>query len=230
MKRSSRFRRNERLIFARFAAISFVAPRPGEVFLFVPRSGLAQSLMLAAPASLFLRRDDGQSKANRYTGQDAGNAVKKRREGAKAMPSAAYDETGLSEHQREILLAARAIIRARYRAGWHVVGAALRTRSGNIYTGVHLEAYVGRVAVCAEAVAIGAAVTAEGNGGIETIVAVRHPGTERPDDEIGVVAPCGMCRELIGDYDPNALVLVPQGGSVVATPIGLLLPQKYSRG
>lgn len=62
-----------------------------------------------------------------------------------------------------LIEAARAAIAARYRPDWHVVGAALRLRSGEIVTGVHLEANVGRIAVCAEAVAIGRAVTEIGS-------------------------------------------------------------------
>jgi hypothetical protein len=60
-----------------------------------------------------------------------------------------------------LIAAARDAITARYRPDWHVVGAALRTRAGRVFTGVHLEANVGRIAVCAEAVALGA----RGDGG-----------------------------------------------------------------
>ena len=52
----------------------------------------------------------------------------------------------------------------------------MRTRSGKIFTGVNLDAYLGRMAVCAEAVALGRAVVETGgDAGIDTIVAVRHP-------------------------------------------------------
>ncbi|MGB6655131.1 MAG: cytidine deaminase, partial [Xanthobacteraceae bacterium] len=40
-------------------------------------------------------------------------------------------------------------IKQRYRDDWQEVGAALRTRSGKIFTGVNLDAYLGRMAVCA---------------------------------------------------------------------------------
>jgi cytidine deaminase len=100
-------------------------------------------------------------------------------------------------------------------------------RSGRILLGVHLECYVGRVAVCAEAVAIGRAVT-EGDGGeIETIVAVRQ--SSGSDVEPGVVAPCGMCREMISDYAPYARVIMPGSTEVVIRPISLLLPDRYLR-
>lgn len=130
----------------------------------------------------------------------------------------------------ELVEAARAIIRERYRADWQVVGAALRTRAGLIFTGVNLDAYLGRMQVCAEAVALGRAITECGNGGIETIVAVRHPDPTEPDQTIAVVSPCGSCRELIWDYDRNARVIVPSAHGATVTTIGELLPNKYSRG
>ena len=105
----------------------------------------------------------------------------------------------------------------------------MRTRDGRIYTGVNLDAYLGRMAVCAEAVALGRAVTEVGETGIETIVAVRHPEPTEPDQTIAVVSPCGSCRELIWDYDRNARVIVPSGNGPGIVTIGELLPNKYSR-
>ena len=136
----------------------------------------------------------------------------------------------LSKKDQDLIDAATKAIKARYRNDWQEVGAALRTRDGRIVTGVNLDAYVGRGAVCAEAVAIGTALTAEGDKGIDTIVAVRHPKPGEPG-EIAVVSPCGACRELIHDYDAQARVIVPNGkkGPEVTT-IGELLPNKYRRG
>jgi cytidine deaminase len=136
----------------------------------------------------------------------------------------------LSKADRELIDAATAAIKQRYRDDWQEVGAALRTRSGKIYTGVNLDAYLGRMAVCAEAVALGRAVIDLGDAGIETIVAVRHPPPQHKDQTIAVVSPCGACRELIFDYDPKARVIVPNGKSSGAVPIGALLPNKYKRG
>jgi cytidine deaminase len=135
----------------------------------------------------------------------------------------------LSERDRELIAAASAAIKRRYRYDWQEVGAALRTRDGRIYAGVNLDAYLGRMAVCAEAVALGQAVTEVGETGIETIVAVRHPDPEEPDQEIAVVSPCGSCRELIWDYDRNARVIVPSADGPVVAGIRELLPNKYSR-
>ena len=136
----------------------------------------------------------------------------------------------LSEADKELIVAATAAIKERYRYDWQEVGAALRTRSGKTFTGVNLDAYLGRMAVCAEAVALGRAVVDLGDAGIDTIVAVRHPPPEQKDRSIVVVSPCGACRELIFDYDRRARVIVPNGTSPAVVPISELLPNKYSRG
>ncbi|MGB3745089.1 MAG: cytidine deaminase [Xanthobacteraceae bacterium] len=138
--------------------------------------------------------------------------------------------TRLGKADEELIAAARATIKRRYRGDWQEVGAALRTRSGKIFTGVNLDAYLGRMAVCAEAVALGHAVVDLGDAGIDAIVAVRHPAPQDKDQTIAVVSPCGACRELIFDYDPQARVIVPNGKSPSIVPIGDLLPNKYTRG
>jgi cytidine deaminase len=135
----------------------------------------------------------------------------------------------LSAQDIELMEVARAVIRRRYRNDWQEVGAALRTRTGRIFTGVNLDAYLGRMAVCAEAVALGQMVTEVGETGIDVIVAVRHPRSSEADQTVAVVSPCGSCRELIWDYDRDARVIVPgENGPTVAS-IGDLLPNKYVR-
>ncbi len=136
----------------------------------------------------------------------------------------------LRKADNELVAAAIAAIKQRYRYDWQEVGAALRTRSGKIFTGVNLDAYLGRMAVCAEAVALGRAFVDLGDTGIDTIVAVRHPDPDEKDQSIAVVSPCGACRELIFDYDRNARVIVPNGRSAAVVPIADLLPNKYRRG
>lgn len=135
----------------------------------------------------------------------------------------------LTARDLELIEAASEAIRRRYRYDWQEVGAALRMRSGKIFTGVSLDAYLGRMAVCAEAVAIGQAITNSGETAIETIVAVRHPPPEEKDRPIAVVSPCGACRELIWDYDRNARVIVPAPNGCEVIAIDDLLPNKYSR-
>ena len=136
----------------------------------------------------------------------------------------------LKKQDKELIEAATQAISKRYRNDWQEVGAAMRTRDGRIVTGVNIDAYIGRIAVCAEAIAIGRAITETGDRGIETIVAVRHPKPDEPG-KIAVVSPCGICRELIHDYDAKAKVIVPNGSRAPKlVKIGELLPNKYRRG
>lgn len=118
---------------------------------------------------------------------------------------------------KELIENARSIITKRFKEDYHHVGAALRTKSGKVFSSVHLEAYVGRVAVCAEAIAIGMA-AAVGDTDLETIVAVDRKGR--------VVPPCGICRELISDYVPGCRVIITEAEIMT---ISKLLPRKYQR-
>ena len=136
----------------------------------------------------------------------------------------------LSAKDRELIAAARDAIKQRYRNEWQEVGAALRTRDGRIITGVNIDAYLGRMAVCAEGVALGRVITDLGEAGIDTIVAVRHPKPGEKDRTIAVVSPCGSCREIIHDYDAKARVIVPNGDVPTIATIAELLPNKYVRG
>lgn len=126
----------------------------------------------------------------------------------------------LSDANRQLIEAARDIVRRHGREGYHHIGAALRTRGGKTFSAVHLEANVGRIAVCAEAVALGMA-AATGDTDVEAIVAVNRAGD--------VVAPCGMCRELVSDYAPQATVIVSGEEGPEEVAIGDLLPRKYRR-
>jgi cytidine deaminase len=133
------------------------------------------------------------------------------------MPLEAADE--------ELIAAARAVMARHYQPFWHTVAAALRGRDGRIWTGVHLGATVGRLQICAEAVALGRAIL-DGDGSIAVAVAVRHPKPDEEAREIAVVSPCGACREMIFDYAPDALVIVP---GPVKLPVRALLPVPYQR-
>jgi len=112
--------------------------------------------------------------------------------------------------------------------GRHEVATALRTADGGIYTGVHLEGSCRRSSICAEGVALGAA-----RGGLEpgtpllvdTIVSVQI----KPADQFRIIAPCGVCRELISDYSPDATVWLTGDAGPIAMRALDLLPEKTRR-
>jgi cytidine deaminase len=135
---------------------------------------------------------------------------------------------GLSLDDLELVEAARATIARHYRPFWHMVAAALRSRDGRIWTGLHLGATVGRMQVCAEAIAVGRLIL-EGDGTIECAVAVRHPKEGELRQEITVVPPCGACREMLTDFDPGAHVIVPGPAGLTRVPLPYLLPLPYQR-
>ncbi|MEY9869584.1 cytidine deaminase [Peribacillus sp. B2I2] len=61
----------------------------------------------------------------------------------------------MNESDRDLIEAASAKIRDFYEENRHHVGAALKTKSGKIVAAVHIESYIGRVTVCAEAIRLG---------------------------------------------------------------------------
>lgn len=134
----------------------------------------------------------------------------------------------LTAEDRALVDAARALIRERYVENRHHIAAALRTRSGTIYTGLHLDTYVGRASVCAEAVAVGTAMAA-GDRDIVAIVSVRHPRPRDANQTIQVVSPCGICREMLTDFAPDCRIIIPRDGGLAAVAPAELLPNKYFR-
>ncbi|WP_374655042.1 cytidine deaminase [Dongia sp.] len=134
----------------------------------------------------------------------------------------------LSRADQELLSAATDFIRSRYLENRHHIGAAVRGASGRIYLGLHLDTYVGRCSVCAEAVALGSALSA-GETEIDAIVSVRHPRPKELHAEPRVVSPCGICREMLTDFAPRSEVIIARGEGLTRVPVSQLLPEKYRR-
>jgi cytidine deaminase len=134
----------------------------------------------------------------------------------------------LSEADHALIAAAHDVLARHYRPFWHTVAAAIRARDGRIWTGLHLGATVGRLSICAEAVALGRALL-EGDGTIDTVVAVRHPKPDEADRELAVVPPCGACREMFLDHCADALVIMHGPAGLTKLPVRTLLPSPYRR-
>jgi len=134
----------------------------------------------------------------------------------------------LTIEDEQLIEEAKAVISKYYQLNKHHVGAALRTKSGKVFTAVHLEANVGRVAVCAEAIALGKAIS-EGENEFTTIVAAMRSNQNEQQEEIYVVSPCGMCRELISDYGPDVQVIFVDNGELKKVFVSELLPGKFTR-
>lgn len=134
----------------------------------------------------------------------------------------------LTSNDFQLIEEAKKKITSLYEDDKHHVAAALHTKSNKIVSAVHLEAYNGRVSVCAEAIAIGSAISS-GDSEFDTIVAVRHPYSDEENRELHVVSPCGICRELVSDYSPDCFVIMDIDGELQKTSIKELLPLKYIR-
>ena len=137
-------------------------------------------------------------------------------------------ERALADADLALVEAARSVLRRHYRPFWHTVGAALRGRDGRVWTGIHLGATVGRLSVCAEAVALGRAIL-DGDGTVELAVAIRHPKPDEAERALAVVSPCGACREMLLDFDPGAEIIVGPPDALRRVPVAALLPTPYRR-
>src|ERR1700709_2788251 len=125
----------------------------------------------------------------------------------KRLNDAILPDVALTDGDHELIAAANAVLEVHYRPFWHMVAAAIRSKDGRIWTGLHIGTTVGRLSVCAEAVAFGRALL-DGDGTIQTAVAVRHPKPEEANRELAVVPPCGAWWESVLDQAPGASIIV----------------------
>ncbi|MGW3649464.1 cytidine deaminase [Streptomyces sp. NPDC000878] len=138
--------------------------------------------------------------------------------------------SSMSTDDAELLATAQELLARVWQHGRHEVATALRTADGRIHTGVHMEGSCRRSSVCAEGVAMGAARGALPGGtalGITSVVSVQI----KPAGQFRIIAPCGVCRELISDYCPDATVWVTTVDGDEPVPLRALdlLPEKSRR-
>jgi cytidine deaminase len=123
------------------------------------------------------------------------------------------------ERQSLIDLANEARRRAYAPYSNYQVGAALRTRSGRIYTGCNVENAAYPHCMCAERVAIFKAVS-EGEKEFE-VIAVTTPNGG---------SPCGGCRQVMAEFGLDTIVLIAGGDGrlIQETTVGELLPVAFT--
>ncbi|MFI9587787.1 hypothetical protein ACIHCQ_39660 [Streptomyces sp. NPDC052236] len=126
---------------------------------------------------------------------------------------------------RTVVAAAFAAISSRYVLARHQIAAAILDGNGGIHLGLHVDAMVGRAAVCAEAGALSAARLAT-SAPLIAVAAVRYP---KPTEtaQARIVPPCGLCRELLLDHAPALRAVVHDGPEARLAPMADLLPHKY---
>ena len=129
--------------------------------------------------------------------------------------------SNLSEEERTALIALANEARRRAYAPYshYHVGAALRTKSGRIFTGCNVESAAYPTSMCAERVAVFKAVS-EGEREFEVIaVATTNGGT-----------PCGGCRQVLAEFGLDTIVLIADehGKLVQETSVAGLLPGAFT--
>ena len=97
------------------------------------------------------------------------------------------------------------------------VGAALKTKSGKIYTGCNIENASYGLTICAERTAIFKAVS-EGEKDFVEIMIV----TSNPDK---LISPCGACRQVLAEFNKD-IVICLEGKKVYS--LTELLPDSFS--
>jgi cytidine deaminase len=104
----------------------------------------------------------------------------------------------ISEQDQELVALARAAREKAYVPySRYKVGAALRTRSGRVFTGCNVENAVYPLCTCAERTAVVKAVS-EGHADIEVIAVATENGG----------SPCGSCRQVLYEFSPTMRVIL----------------------
>ena len=99
------------------------------------------------------------------------------------------------------------------------VGAALRTKSGKVFTGVNVENAAYPTTICAERTAVFKAVS-EGEREFEVISVVTENGG----------SPCGSCRQVLAEFGLDTVVLIAdaEGKLLQETTVRDLLPGAFT--
>lgn len=119
--------------------------------------------------------------------------------------------------------AARALIAERQCEGRHHVASSMIAADGRIFTALNLESVLAQASRCAEPAALSMARSAETPAAALIFTAAVNRRGE-------VIAPCGLCRELLLDWAPDIDVALPGGTDFLVAPLTSLIPVPYKAG
>ena len=133
----------------------------------------------------------------------------------------------MADDAQQLLDAARAAAaRAFAPYSGYRVGAAVRTRSGEIVVGCNVENASYGLSMCAERVAVFAAVTRGLVSRDAPIDAICVHAPTRP-----APWPCGACRQVLNEFAAAELPVVVDGpDGVIQSTLGALLPHAFRLG
>ena len=123
---------------------------------------------------------------------------------------------------RELLDAARLVRESAYAPYSNFrVGAALRGKSGRVYTGCNVENISLGLSICAERVALGRAI-ADGEREFAALCVVTQSKKPSP--------PCGLCRQALREFCRDLhIVLANINGSRLTVRLAELLPRAFDK-
>ena len=106
-----------------------------------------------------------------------------------------------------------------------LVGAALLTKSGKIYTGCNIESASFSPTCCAERVAFFKAVSA----GEREFSAIAIVGGKRGADSFELCSPCGVCRQIMAEFCNRDfhIILSDSNESIESFTLEQLLPMSF---
>lgn len=128
----------------------------------------------------------------------------------------------------ELLTYAEEKLKDIYVAGKHFVVAAVRTKSGGIFTGFNIKTTATRSSICAEGVVIAKAIEAK-DSDFDTLLVIAYLPEKNGESKTVIVSPCGICRELLYDFATDANIILTQNGNLVKIPVRDLLVFPYKR-
>ncbi len=128
----------------------------------------------------------------------------------------------MNKRDQELIDVASTLLSERYLPPVHSVAAALRTKDGEIISGINIDHFSGFV--CGEMAVLSRAIN-DKKYDFDTVVAVRFDENDSPS----VANMCGKCRQIFHDYAPGIRVICADQTSVFVKTIEELLPYSFVR-
>jgi cytidine deaminase len=126
----------------------------------------------------------------------------------------------MNHDQVERLIVEATAVRQRAYAPYssYLVGAAVLTADGRVFTGCNVENASYGLSMCAERNALAAAVAA----GCRAFAAIAVVTASHPP-----ASPCGACRQVLAEFGDIPVILANMGGERRSTTVGDLLPDAF---